>query len=250
MIMHNENIYEQVLKARSENRKLLAILLDPDKQDLKVLESCIENIHRQQVDLLLVGGSTVENGHTESLVSRIKELSALPVVLFPGDHSQITSRADGLLFLNLLSGRNAEYLVNQQVKSVPRLQNSGLEIIPTAYILVDGGVRTSVQQVSKTEPLGLDEEEKIIHTAIAGMYMGNKLVYLEAGSGAMNPVPGSLIAHLKSKIDIPIIVGGGIRNHEQLATAFESGADLVVIGTAFEQNPEILRQILKNEYFH
>jgi len=248
--MHNVNIYDQILKARSENRKLLAILLDPDKQDLNKLEECVKNIHGQQVDLLLVGGSTVANGHTQRLVRKIKGLSSLPVVLFPGDHGQITSEADGLLFLSLLSGRNPEYLIDQQVKAVPKLQNSELEIIPTAYILVDGGVRTSVQQVSHTEPMSLGDEQKILHTALAGMYMGNKLVYLEAGSGAKNPVPGSLISLLKSKLDIPVIAGGGIRSHEQLAGAFESGADMVVIGTAFEQDPEILRQILNDEHIH
>lgn len=249
-MMHNTNIYEQILNARKEQRKLLAILLDPDKQDLARLEECIENIHNQPVDLLLVGGSEVPNGHTEALVRKIRELSSLPVVLFPGDHSQITREADALLFLNLLSGRNAEYLINQQVKAVPKIQDSDLEILPTAYILVDGGVSTSVQKVSQTQPLSLEDEDKIVNTAIAGMYMGHKLVYLEAGSGAQNPVPASLISLIRSKIDIPIIAGGGIRDHHQLARAFESGADMVVIGTAFEQNPSILRQILNNEHFH
>ena len=249
-MMQNTNIYDQIVRARQQRRKLLAILLDPDKQDAERLDECMENIHNQPVDLLLVGGSEVRNGHTEALVNSIKELTDLPVVLFPGDYSQITKEADALLFLNLLSGRNAEYLINQQVKAVPRIQDSDLEILPTAYILVDGGVSTSVQKVSRTEPLSLKDEEKIINTAIAGMYMGHKLVYLEAGSGARNPVPSSLISRIRSKIDIPIIAGGGIRDHRQLASAFESGADMVVIGTAFEQDPSILRQILNNEHFY
>lgn len=248
--MRQTDIYEQILAARAENRKLLAILLDPDKQPPGGLRACLESIHAQPVDLLLVGGSTVANGHTQELVARIKQLSSLPVVLFPGDHSQITTEADALLFLSLLSGRNAEYLVNQQVKAVPLIQDSDLEVIPTAYILVDGGVDTSVQRVSSTEPMNPENPEEIIHTAMAGMYMGHKLIYLEAGSGARNPVPEQLISGLRSRVDIPIIVGGGIRSHEQLAAAFENGADMVVIGTAFEQNPEVLRQILNNEHFH
>ena len=248
--MQNTNIYDQILRARQERRKLLAILLDPDKQDAERLDECLENIHNQPVDLLLVGGSEVRNGHTEALVKSIKRLTDLPVVLFPGDYSQITKEADALLFLNLLSGRNAEYLINQQVKAVPRIQDSDLEILPTAYILVDGGVSTSVQKVSQTEPLSLKDEEMIVNTAIAGMYMGHKLVYLEAGSGARNPVPSGLISRIRAKIDIPIIAGGGIRDHRQLASAFESGADMVVIGTAFEQDPSILRQILNNEHFY
>lgn len=249
-MMQNTNIYDQILRARQERRKLLAILLDPDKQDAERLDECLENIHNQPVDLLLVGGSEVRNGHTEALVKSIKRLTDLPVVLFPGDYSQITKEADALLFLNLLSGRNAEYLINQQVKAVPRIQDSDLEILPTAYILVDGGVSTSVQKVSQTEPLSLKDEEMIVNTAIAGMYMGHKLVYLEAGSGARNPVPATLISRIRAKIDIPIIAGGGIRDHRQLASAFESGADMVVIGTAFEQDPSILRQILNNEHFY
>ena len=248
--MRQTDIYEQILAARAENRKLLAILLDPDKQAPGELGACLESIHAQPVDLLLVGGSTVANGHTQELVAKIKQLSSLPVVLFPGDHSQITTEADALLFLSLLSGRNAEYLVNQQVKAVPLLQDSGLEVIPTAYILVDGGVDTSVQRVSSTQPMNPETPEEIIHTAMAGMYMGHKLIYLEAGSGARNPVPAQLISGLRSRVDIPIIVGGGIRSHEQLAAAYENGADMAVIGTAFEQNPEVLRQILNNEHFH
>lgn len=248
--MQHTSIYQQIALARSENRKMIGILLDPDKLRPEEVESCLLSIDSQLVDLLLVGGSTVENGDTQALVGRIKELSSLPVVLFPGDFSQITGQADALLFLNLISGRNSEYLINQQVKAVPLLQETELEVIPTAYILVDGGVETSVARVSKTEPISPQDEKTILNTALAGAYMGNKLVYLEAGSGAKTPVPGTLIAELRSQIDIPIIAGGGIRSHEQMAEAFESGADMVVIGTAFEQNPKILRQILKDEHIH
>ena len=248
--MLQTSVYQQITLARSENRKMIGILLDPDKLRPEEVESCLHAIDSKLVDLLLVGGSTVENGDTEALVRRIKELSTLPVVLFPGDFSQITGHADALLFLNLISGRNSEYLINQQVKAVPLLQETDLEVIPTAYILVDGGVDTSVARVSKTEPISPQDEKTILNTALAGAYMGNKLVYLEAGSGAKTPVPGTLIAELRSQIDIPIIAGGGIRSHEQMAEAFESGADMVVIGTAFEQNPKILRQILKDEHIH
>lgn len=248
--MQPTSIYEQIAFARLENRKMIGVLLDPDKLPLEEVEGCLEAIESQSVDLLLVGGSTVKNGETQGLVSKIKSISSLPVVLFPGDFSQITGKADALLFLNLISGRNAEYLINQQVKAVPLLKKSNLEVIPTAYILIDGGVETSVARVSGTKPISPEEEKTILDTAMAGAYMGNKLVYLEAGSGAKSPVPGSLIAELRSSLDIPIIVGGGIRSHEQMATAFESGADLVVIGTAFEQNPNILRQILKDEHIH
>ena len=229
---------------------MIGVLLDPDKQRLDELEACLHAMDSRVVDLILVGGSTVENGDTQRLVGKIKELSTLPVVLFPGDFSQITPDADALLFLNLISGRNSEYLINQQVKAVPLIQETDLEVIPTAYVLIDGGVSTSVARVSQTQPLNLSDIETIRNTAMAGQYMGNKLVYLEAGSGAQRPVPGSLIAELRSLIEIPIIAGGGIRSHEQMAEAFENGADMVVIGTAFEQDPKILRKLLNDEYIH
>jgi putative glycerol-1-phosphate prenyltransferase len=248
--MLQTSIYQQIANARRENRKLIGILLDPDKLRLEKVADCLLAIDSQEVDLLLVGGSTVENGDTQALVGKIKELSSLPVVLFPGDFSQITGQADALLFLNLISGRNSEYLINQQVKAVPLLEETNLEVIPTAYILVDGGVETSDAKVSKTEPISPKDEKTILETALAGAYMGNKLVYLEAGSGAKTPIPGSLIAELRSRIDIPIVAGGGIRSHRQMAEAFENGADMVVIGTAFEQNPTILRQILNDEHIH
>lgn len=248
--MLQTSIYEQIANARRENRKLIGILLDPDKLRLEKVADCLLAIDSQEVDLLLVGGSTVENGDTQALVGKIKEHSSLPVVLFPGDFSQITGQADAVLFLNLISGRNSEYLINQQVKAVPLLEETNLEVIPTAYILVDGGVETSVAKVSKTEPISPKDQKTILETAMAGAYMGNKLVYLEAGSGAKTPIPGSLIAELRSRIDIPIVAGGGIRSHRQMAEAFENGADMVVIGTAFEQNPTILRQILNDEHIH
>ena len=248
--MQQTHIYEQIIRARRENRKLIAILLDPDKLQPQEVEGCLKALDSQEVHLLLVGGSTVRNGQTQTLVRKIKSLSDLPVVLFPGDYSQITGEADALLFLNLISGRNSEYLINQQVKAVPLLEDTELEVIPTAYILVDGGVETSVAKVSQTSPLPADDEQKILDTAVAGAYMGNKLVYLEAGSGAKNPVPGTLIAELRARIDVPIIAGGGIRTHEHMAEAFESGADMVVIGTAFEKNPGILKQILNDEHIH
>ena len=243
-------IYQYFLSAMKEGKKLLAILLDPDKMNRETIVETIAKINSSTVDFIFVGGSSVEEKATDELVLKIKELTTLPIVLFPGNYQQITSHADAILFLSLISGRNPEYLINQQVKAVPLLQETELEVIPTAYILVDGGVETSVARVSKTEPISPQDEKTILNTALAGAYMGNKLVYLEAGSGAKTPVPGTLIAELRSQIDIPIIAGGGIRSHEQMAEAFESGADMVVIGTAFEQNPKILRQILKDEHIH
>lgn len=243
-------IYENLLLAKKQGRKLLAILLDPDKISLATLSDILAKLNSSAVDYIFVGGSTVEKGVTDELVYLLKKQTTIPVILFPGHYSQITSHADAILFLSLISGRNPEYLINQQVKAVPMIKRSGLEVIPTGYILIDGGKQSSVQKISNTEPIKSFDVEEITHTACAGMYMGKKIIYLEAGSGALSPVSASIIKAVKSNIGIPLIVGGGIRSENELRSAFESGADLVVIGTAFEENNNLLNKIMKNEHIH
>ena len=243
-------IYQYFLSAMKEGRKLLAILLDPDKMNLDTLVETITNINNSTVDFIFVGGSSVEEKATDKLVLKIKELTTLPIVLFPGNYQQITSHADAILFLSLISGRNPEYLINQQVKAVPYLQKSDLEVIPTGYILIDGGKETAVQKVSETKPIVADNIDEITQTAIAGMYMGNKLIYLEAGSGALNPVDPSVIKSVTKNLNIPLIVGGGIRSRNELFQAYKNGADVVVIGTAFEENSNFLSKFMKNEHIY
>lgn len=243
-------IYQFLLSAKKEGRKLLAILLDPDKINLETIAETITKINNSTVDFIFVGGSSVEEKATDQLVLKIKELTSLPIVLFPGNYQQITSHADAILFLSLISGRNPEYLINQQVKSVPYLQKSDLEVIPTGYILIDGGKETAVQQVSETKPILADNIEEITQTAIAGMYMGNQLIYLEAGSGALHPVNPSVIKSVIKNLNIPLIVGGGIRSRNELLEAYKNGADVVVIGTAFEENSNFLSKFMKNEHIY
>jgi putative glycerol-1-phosphate prenyltransferase len=243
-------IYQYFLSAMKEGRKLLAILLDPDKMNHDTLVETITNINNSTVDFIFVGGSSVEEKATDKLVLKIKELTTLPIVLFPGNYQQITSHADAILFLSLISGRNPEYLINQQVKAVPYLQKSDLEVIPTGYILIDGGKETAVQKVSETKPIVADNIDEITQTAIAGMYMGNKLIYLEAGSGALNPVDPSVIKSVTKNLNIPLIVGGGIRSRNELFQAYKNGADVVVIGTAFEENSNFLSKFMKNEHIY
>lgn len=235
------SIYQYILQSISKREKLLAILLDPDKinvEDLLILTQKISN----SVDFIFVGGSTVSNGDTDRLVQKLKENTKLPIVLFPGDYTQITNKADALLFLSLISGENPEYLIKQQLKSVPTLQKSDLEIIPTGYILINGGVETSVQKVSNTIPIDQLNIELINRTALAGMYMGKQLIYLEAGSGATEAVSQPIIKEVSENISVPLIVGGGIRTKKQLDDAFNAGADLVVIGTAFEENNQLFEK--------
>ncbi|RFN58892.1 geranylgeranylglyceryl/heptaprenylglyceryl phosphate synthase [Marixanthomonas ophiurae] len=226
--------YESILKAISEERKSLAILIDPDKFTVSETASFLQQLPTETTHLF-VGGSTDANGHTEATVKALKNHSQLPVILFPGDHTQITEFADAILFLSLLSGRNPEYLVGQQLKAVEKLKASKLEVIPTGYILVDGGTESAVARVSNTKPLSQNNTSKIVHTAIAGEFMGAKLIYLEAGSGAINPVKSIIISEVKKAVNIPLIVGGGIKTETQQQTAYTAGADLVVMGTAFEK---------------
>ena len=237
------SVYTKILSSKKKGKKLLAILLDPEKIDLSTISETIKKINEKKIDFIFVGGSTVKNGITDIVVQKIKLLTTISIVLFPGDYSQITNRAEAILFLSLLSGRNPEYLIEQQIKSVPLLQNSKLEVIPTGYILVEGGVETAVQRVSKTQPISQNKIEKITNTACAGMFMGNKLIYLEAGSGAKTPVSKEIINSVNQKINVPLIVGGGIKTKKQLETAYNNGADLVVIGNGFEENSSLLFQL-------
>jgi len=242
-----ESILEYIQKTSKNEDKLLAILLDPDKTSMEEIPSILKRIELLKANFIFVGGSFVKNGITDLFVKTLKNSTEIPIILFPGDYSQVTDNADALLFLSLLSGRNPEYLIEQQIKSVPFLKNSTLEIIPTGYILIDGGTQSSVLKVSKTLPIPQENIKLAVATAIAGMYKGKQLIYLEAGSGANFPVNSQIISEVKQNISIPLIVGGGIRTKEQLSNAFKNGADLVVIGTAFEENNTILNNLLENE---
>src|SRR5690554_8112765 len=227
------SFFKSIQRSVETNEKLLTILIDPDKFDISEIDSFLEKIPNTTTHLF-VGGSTVGNGETESVVKALKLKTQLPIFLFPGDHSHITPLADALLFLTLLSGRNAEYLVGQQIKSILKLKNTSLETISTGYILIDGGNNSAVSKVTKTEPLPQENIEEIVNTALAGQFMGAKLIYLEAGSGAKFPVKPEIISKVKSELKIPLIVGGGIRTEEQKKLAYDSGADMIVMGTAFE----------------
>jgi len=234
-----KSVLDFIQKASKKGEKLLAILLDPDKTSLEEIPSISKRIESLHAHFIFVGGSFVENGITNIFVQKLKENTQIPIVLFPGDYSQVTNYADALLFLSLLSGRNPEYLIEQQIKAVPFLKNSTLEIIPTGYILIDGGTKSSVLKVSKTSPISQKNIELAVSTAVAGMYKGKQLIYLEAGSGAKTVVSAQLISEVKKNITIPLIVGGGIKSKEQLNNAYKYGADLVVIGTAFENNIDL-----------
>lgn len=233
-----KNIYKEIVKAKAKKRKLLAILIDPDQVDYEQLLLLTDKIKQSPATHILVGGSLVVTDKIDFLIQFLKSSLSIPIILFPGNPSQISQYADGILFLSLLSGRNPDYLIDHQVNAVPLLKNSDLEVIPTGYLLIDGGNQTAVERVSQTKPLDRNNAEYICHTAKAGEFLGKKLIYLEAGSGAKFSVPLKVIREVSKTISIPLIVGGGIRNFKGIQEAYNSGADLVVIGTAFEQNNE------------
>ena len=231
-----KNLYQNILESQAKNQKLLAILIDPDKIKLENISVLTEKIKASPATHIFIGGSIVENNIIDALIIQLKQEIQLPMILFPGNPSQISAEADGLLFLMLLSGRNPEYLIEHQIQAVPILEKTNLEIISTGYILIESGNETAVEKVSQTKPLARNNADYVLQTAKAGVYIGNKLIYLEAGSGAQFPVPTEMIAQVSKGISIPLIVGGGIRSQSEIQAAYDAGADMVVIGTAFENN--------------
>ena len=229
-------ILQQILKAKSNGQKLLAVLLDPDKIILENLDHLIDKINKSPATHIFVGGSIVQNNILGELITSLKQKTKLPVILFPGDPSQISPHADGILFLSLLSGRNPDYLIEYQVQAAPILKRTNLEVISTGYILIESGNETAVARVSKTKPLSRENLNLVLATALAGEMLGNRLIYLEAGSGAQKPVPLEMIEMISQNVEIPVIVGGGIVDLHGIQNAYKAGADLVVIGTAFENN--------------
>lgn len=230
------NVYKNILCKRSEGRKMLAVLLDPDKCTSAVLTDLYPYLREAEPDFIFVGGSVV-NQSVNSFVLALKSHVKSPVVLFPGSATQFSSHADALLYLSLLSGRNPEYLIGQHVTSSLRIKKSGIETIPMGYILVDGGTVSSVQQASRTTPIPHQQTALIVSTAVAGEMLGFRLVYLEAGSGARWPVSDTIIQAVRSELSLPLLVGGGICTIEQMEKTFKAGADLVVVGNHFEKSP-------------
>ena len=223
----------------------IALLLDPEKADLSRLVITDE----VRPDFIFVGGST--GGDTTEFVRELKSQisnlkSPIPVVLFPGNSSQFTYEADAVLFLSLLSGNNPEYLVGQQIRSARAIHDSHLDFVPTAYVLIDGGVETSTMRVTATQPIPQTDVNRIVDVCLAAELMGKQLIYLEAGSGAKTPVSADIIRAVKNAVSVPLVVGGGIRTPEAMNAAFDAGASIVVIGNHFEEHPEALKDFCRN----
>lgn len=229
---------EILIDAKSQNQKLLAILVDPDKT--KELDRMTVLAAEKKVDVLLVGGSLISNGSMDETIQRIKKNYSGPVVIFPGDVTQTSPFADAILFLSLISGRNADLLIGKHVLSAPILKKSGIEVVACGYMLVNSGTPTSVEYISNTVPIPHNKSDIASATAMAGEMLGLKCIYMESGSGAEQEVSMEMIEQVAKSIDIPLIIGGGIKSKAGVELAWNAGATMVVVGTAVEENPDWL----------
>lgn len=227
----------------SSQRKSFALLLDPDKLDEAIISERISAINQSHIDYIFVGGSLISSGNMDMVLQELKARTNIPTIIFPGNGIHINKRADAILLLSLISGRNPEFLIGQHVVSAPFLKRSGLEILSTGYILIDGGKPTTVSYISNTTPIPADKPDVAAATAMAGEMLGHQLIYLDAGSGAKTSISQKLIKTVKEAISVPLIVGGGMRTLSQVADAYSAGADVVVIGNAIEENPEFLMEV-------
>ncbi|MES2133672.1 MAG: geranylgeranylglyceryl/heptaprenylglyceryl phosphate synthase [Bacteroidota bacterium] len=223
---------------KSTHTKLI-ILIDPDKYN----PALIDIANKSQVSYIFFGGSSLKKNNFEKILKAIKSKTTIPVIIFPGDEKQISKYADGLLMLSLLSGRNAEYLIGKHVNAATKIKASKVPVIPTAYILIDGGKASTTQKITNTAPL--HNKKEIINTAIAGELLGKRLIYLEAGSGAKKTLTPSLIKEVKKQTSLPLIIGGGIDSAKKAATIIKSKPDYIVVGNALERDPQFLNELSK-----
>lgn len=238
------NFLQQIYSIKNELKKALAVLIDPDQSISSVL-NIVQRCRENEVDFIFVGGSLITAGKMSETLKTIKENFDGPVYIFPGNEFMIDEQADGILFLSLLSGRNPEYLIGKQVVAAPSLAASKLDIIPTAYILIDGGRETSVSYISNTKPIPADKPDIAMATALAGKFLGSQCIYMDAGSGATNSIPVKLVNEVKRNVHLPLIIGGGIKDPETATAIFKAGADIIVIGNGAEENSQIIEKITK-----
>jgi putative glycerol-1-phosphate prenyltransferase len=236
-------LYSDIKKGAGKGQKKFAVLIDPDKQTASSLRKIKTLSIDSGADLFFFGGSLLTKDRVDEFLDILKKDNPLPVILFPGNNFQINSKADGILLLSLISGRNPELLIGRHVVAAPYIKESGLEVIPTGYILVDGGAATAVSYMSSTTPIPADKPGIAACTAMAGEMLGLGLIYLDAGSGAGNPVPADMIREVRRCTSVPLVVGGGINTPAKARKAVNAGADIIVVGNALEQNPNLVSKI-------
>lgn len=242
-------VYQQIIQLKRQSKKAFAVLVDPDDIEESAAIALAQSAQQAGVDFFFVGGSLIAGANLGTVIRAIKNNCHIPVIIFPGNGLHIDQAADGILLLSLISGRNADHLIGQHVIAAPVLKRSGLEILPTGYILIDSGTPTTVSYISNTTPIPNNKPVIAACTAMAGEMLGLQLIYLDAGSGALNCVSSALIKAVVEAVDAPIIVGGGINSVQKAMEAWQAGADVVVIGNGIEQNPALLHEValaLKN----
>lgn len=238
-------LYTDWSAAKKAGKKKFVVLIDPDKLPVAHTDRVAQLANDAGVDAFFIGGSLMVNNVLDELIVRLKSQCQQPIVLFPGSSRQLSYKADALLFLSLISGRNADLLIGKHVETAPFLRLSPLEVLSTGYMLIDGGVPTSVSYMSNTYPIPAAKDDIAVATALAGEMLGLKMIYMDAGSGAINPISTSMITAVSNALQIPLIVGGGIRTPEQAAADVRAGADVIVVGNAIEKNPSLIIEISK-----
>ena len=237
------NIYDRILKNKKKKKKSFALLIDPDKQNKQQLLSIVEKANSTKTDYFFVGGSLLANDSLDLCLKTLKENSTIPIILFPGNAMQVNNKANGILFLSLISGRNAEMLIGKQVITAPILKQSPLEVLPTGYILIDSGKPTTASYMSNTIPIPHDKNSVAAATAMAGEMLGLKLIFMDGGSGAKHPISEEMIKAVKQSINIPLIIGGGINSSQKVISNCKAGADIIVVGDAIEKDKNLIKEI-------
>lgn len=236
-------IYQSLLLRKEKGQKSFAVLIDPDKVTAEKMDELIALAVEARVDYLFIGGSLVISNTLDEVVQQAKRGCDIPVILFPGSPSQVSRYADALLYLSLISGRNPELLIGQHVISAPFVKQSGLEIMSTGYMVIDGGAPTTVSYISNATPIPADKNEIAMCTAMAGEMLGMKLIYMDAGSGARRPITEAMIEKVAKVIEVPLVIGGGITDPEKAYRNCKAGADVIVIGNAIEKDASLIKEM-------
>jgi phosphoglycerol geranylgeranyltransferase len=239
------NLKDEITNKSNLKEKMWAILIDPDKTPFSTLPTLIQSINSCSCNYIFIGGSQIFNVNFHDYVSKIKSLSTKKIIIFPGDNTQISSSADGILLLSLISGRNPDLLIGKHVQSSYELKKAAISLLATGYILIEGGVQSSVQYISNTNPIPKNKYNIAAATALAGEQLGLHLIYADAGSGALNPLSKKMISSIKKQLSIPLIIGGGITCYNDIENAWIAGADIVVIGNAIEKNKKLIELLNK-----
>jgi len=239
--MSSKSVLNRFVNLRKQNKKAFAVLIDPDNTDMNQIIETAQLCNEAKVDFVFMGGSLMLSNHLDECIKTFKSKSSIPVILFPGSPSQVSKEADALLYLALISGRNPELLIGAHVVSAPKIKASGLEIISTGYIVVDGGKPTAVSYMSNSAPIPYDKDDIAVCTAIAGEFLGKNVLYMDAGSGAINPISENMIQKVSNQISIPLIVGGGISSPEKAIANCQAGADIIVVGNALEKDNQLIK---------